>query len=433
VRRLRAEGSRPLLGPLTVSGLSGPLGRAMQAAGRKAGRSVLATPPGPLGSFPVQTLRPGSAVSAGYTSGDVRIGAVGTVAYTDGDGVWAFGHPFENAGARALLLQDAYVFRVINDPHTGVDGGGSYKLAAPGHEVGTITNDALAAVAGRVGALPPSVPVKATAIDADTGEQRVVEARVADEVDADNPTGIGPLGSFAPLIVAQAAGSVLRSGPAKLTGTSCFRVTLQERPDSPVSFCNRETSGGPGDFEDGGFGNPIASTAASDLFELLSIVEAYEGKPVHVSGVEVTTTIARGERRARVLAVKAPRRVRPRESIKVRVRLQRIHGDRFTKTYRVRIPRDTRKGVRALTLRGVQSSDGLDELFELLFGDFDSDPGSAGPQTVDELLAFMRGVRRWDGVELRVGGATKRGFRDDDLVIEGRARTNVRVLKRKRR
>ena len=431
VRRLRRVGTRPLLGPLTVSGLSGPLNRAMQAGARRAGRTVLATPAGPLGTFPVQTLRPGSSVSAGYSTGDLRVGAVGTVAYTDGPGVWAFGHPFENAGERALLLQDAYVFRVIADPHTGLDGGGSYKLAAPGHDLGAVTNDALTAVTGRVGRLPSTVPVTATARDADTGATRRVETRVADEVDAGSPTGISPLTSIAPLAVAQAAGSVLGSGPARLTGTSCFRVTLRERPATPVGFCNRETSGGIGDFEDGGFGNPIASTAASDLFEVLSILDAYEGRPAHVAGIEVETTIARGEHRASIVRAKVPRRVRPGQVIPVKVRLQKIRGGRETRTYSMRIPRRARPGVRTLVLRGVQRSDGLEELFELLFGDFDGGPQS-GPQTVDELLALMQSVRRWDGVEMRVGNRRRRAFRDPGLVIEGRDRARVRVVKVKR-
>ena len=114
---------------------------------------MIAVPAGPLGSFPVQTLRPGSAVSAGYSSGDLRIGAIGTVAYTDAGRVWAFGHSFESAGARNLLLQDAYVFKVVNEPNAALTGG-SYKLSAAGHDVGTLTNDAFAAIVGRVGALP---------------------------------------------------------------------------------------------------------------------------------------------------------------------------------------------------------------------------------------------------------------------------------------
>ena len=77
---------------------------------------MLAVPPGPLGTFPPQTLRPGSAVAVGYSNGDVRTSSVGTVAYVDGDRVWVFGHQLEGVGRRALLLQDAYVFRIINNP-----------------------------------------------------------------------------------------------------------------------------------------------------------------------------------------------------------------------------------------------------------------------------------------------------------------------------
>ena len=68
------------------------------------------------GAFPVQTLRPGSAVAVGYSSGTCATSAVGTVAYVDGDRVWVFGHQLEGVGRRALLLQDAYVFRMVNNP-----------------------------------------------------------------------------------------------------------------------------------------------------------------------------------------------------------------------------------------------------------------------------------------------------------------------------
>ena len=92
--RMRAAlaSARPIAAPLTVSGLSAPVANALTAAAAKAGRPVLAVPPGPLGTFPPQTLRPGSAVAVGYSNGDVRTSAVGTVAYVDGDRVWVFGH-----------------------------------------------------------------------------------------------------------------------------------------------------------------------------------------------------------------------------------------------------------------------------------------------------------------------------------------------------
>ena len=215
--RIRRKGTRPLMAPLTVSGVHPALGRALEKAGKRLGRSVSAVPAGPLGSFPPQTLRPGSAVAAGYSNGDVRMSAVGTVAYTDADRVWAFGHPFEGVGARSLFLQDAYVYRVVNDPNASITGG-SYKLAAPGHDLGTVTNDAFAAVVGRVSALPATTTVEVVAKDVDTGATRSVGTGVVDETDVDNPTGFSPLGSVAPLAVAEAAGTTMQSAPGRLTG-----------------------------------------------------------------------------------------------------------------------------------------------------------------------------------------------------------------------
>ncbi len=166
------KGVKPLVGPITFTGLSSRLGQALERTGARIGRPVISVPAGPLGSFPPQTLVPGAAVSAGYSSGDLRIGAVGTVSYTDNGRVWAFGHPFESAGARNLLLQDAYVFKVVNDPNASLTGG-SYKLAVAGHDVGTLTNDAATAIVGRLGALPQTTTVRAAATDQDTGAEAV--------------------------------------------------------------------------------------------------------------------------------------------------------------------------------------------------------------------------------------------------------------------
>ena len=61
---------------------------------------------------------------------------------------------------RALLLEDAYVYYVANDPNPQ-DMPSSYKLAAPGHEIGTLTSDTPNAVIGEV-LVPPRVDVKRT-------------------------------------------------------------------------------------------------------------------------------------------------------------------------------------------------------------------------------------------------------------------------------
>ena len=243
-RRYRALMSRaePLATPLTVSGVSTAMGRALERAGRRAGRPVLAAPAGPLGSYPPQPMRPGAAVGVSYSMGDIQIGAIGTVAYTDEDRVWAFGHPFESAGERRLFLQDAYVYRVIDNPIAIPDAASTYKFASLGHTLGTISNDERDAVAGRTGALPPTVPIRVFANDLDTGRRQVTGIRAADESRIGLPEGASPLSFVGPLAVTEAAASLLRSAPGRLRPTSACRsrsTGSSARCASATATCRR--------------------------------------------------------------------------------------------------------------------------------------------------------------------------------------------------
>jgi hypothetical protein len=423
-RLMRREGTRPLASPLTVSGLSRPLAGALVAAGKRLGRPVLAAPAGPLGSFPVQTLRPGSAVSVGYSSGDLRLGAIGTVAYADGPSVWAFGHPFEGSGARSLLLEDAYVYRVINDPNTASDSGGSYKYASAGHDVGTLSNDAADAVVGRAGALPPVIPVRVAAHDRDTGRDVLLHVNVADETDAGTTTGFSAMSSVGPLAIAQGGSSVLRSAPGRLTGRMCLTIAFREIKRH-ARFCNRYVSSSTADAQDFAGGNAVAVNAALDSLDAFGLVDGYTGRPPHMTRVSARLDLERGERVADLRSVRAPRTVRPGQRVRIRVGLRRLRGARITRGYTVRIPRDVRPGRRRLVLRGGDDGGGsADQLFsDVLL----SDGGSSGPSTLDELVDAIRALGRDDGVTARLDGARFPAFRDGDLVVGGRASTMVRV------
>ena len=126
---------------------------------------MLAAPQGPQGGYPVQDLRPGSALAASISAGDVSIGAVGTVAYRDGNAIYAFGHSLDALGRRSLFLQDAYVFSIIGNPVGVPDfGAQTYKLTSSGgHVLGAITNDTLSAISGTLGKGPASIPLRVTA------------------------------------------------------------------------------------------------------------------------------------------------------------------------------------------------------------------------------------------------------------------------------
>jgi hypothetical protein len=426
--------AKPLASPLTVTGLNARLGGALERAAAKRGRLVLAAPAGPLGSFPPQTLRPGSAFGAGYASGDIAASAIGTVAYTDADRVWGFGHPLDGVGARSLLLQDAYVFRVINNPLSLGEFAGTYKYAAAGHDLGTLTNDSLDAVVGRVGGLPATVPVNVEATDLDSGAKRTVKMNVADEAGVDQPTGGSLLTFLAPLAVTQAAGTVLGGSPARLTGRACFAIRFKEAPE-PVRFCNRYVSDTPD-----GLGNVVASAASGDLLSALALVDSFKAGEIHVTGVDADVQIARGQRQAYLRSVRLPRRGRAGRKVTATLELQHVRGRMERRKVKLRLPSDLRPGKRRVEFTGVDvdfgGGGGLFELFEIDF-EFGSSGGNLGPRSVGRLLARIDGLARYDGVSARRPSEDPEDFdpgepsyRDPSLRISGSARATIRIKRR---
>jgi hypothetical protein len=422
----------PLAEPLTVSGLNPGLAARLTAAGAKARRTVLAAPAMPLAPFPAAPPRPGSSLSVGYSSGDISVGAVGTVAYVDGDRVWGFGHPFENSGLRSLLLQDAYVYTVISNPNVGDDTGSTYKLAAAGHTLGTISNDASAAVVGRSGRPPATIPVRIFGEDEDTGQHSTLGVQVVDETDVGTPTGSAPLTFVAPLAVAQSASAILRSAPGKLSGTVCVRIVIRERK-RPLRFCNRYASAvGPSDPETGQ--NIVAAGAASDTLSALSELDDYKRSSLHVTEFAARVKLRRGLRQAFIRSVDMPRRVRRGQRVRVKLHLQVVRGAHITRSFRLRIPGSMRPGRRQLSFLGHDVDDPDSDLFGALIetitigGDDEEDgAGDPGARSFDALAKRVHDVARYDGVTLRAGGRRARAYRDADLRISGRGAVTVLV------
>ncbi len=283
--------ARALATPLSFSGVSGPVAGALQKAGKQLGRALYAAPATPrAAAFPVQTLQPGSSVAVGLSGGDIEAGAVGTVTYVDGDTVWAFGHPLDAAGRRSLLLQDAYVYTVVNNPIDS-DQVTSYKLAAPGHDLGTLTNDAPSAVVGRLGALPQRFPLRVSATDLDSNRVVHENVEIADETVAGQPTGSSSLTQVGPVAVAQAAYDILRGSPARQSGEMCVRITIRERK-APLRFCNTYVGGSPS--------SPAAPLVA-DFATASGLLDAYNFGTLHVTSAAVNLKLRRDLHQAYLL------------------------------------------------------------------------------------------------------------------------------------
>jgi hypothetical protein len=424
--------ARPLASPLVISGLSPSLGRLVQRVARTQGRTIVAAPAGPLGTFPPQQLVPGASLAVTLSSGAVSAGAIGTVTYRDGTTVYGFGHGLDAAGRRALQLADAYVFTVVGNPLDTPDAT-SYKLAAPGHPLGVLTNDAPAGVVGTIGGNPRTVPLTVTVHDLDRGTTLQQRTSVVDEADLGNPSGDDLLASIAPLAVAQGVTTAFDGAPSRETGVMCLRVRVRESKQ-PLRFCNRYVLGGTTGVDTPA---PLSFLMGIDVERALQLIGDARFAALHVERVSAGVAIERGAKMAHLLGVRGPRKVRPGQRVRIALRVRVDRGPVRTIRRVVRIPRDVLGGSQLLSFSGsgidianAKEQSVLVALLQLLGG---LPGGTHGAESLQQVIGRFDGIAHYDGIKARLGFDRWRAYRDPTMRIDGSASMPVRVVGTRRR
>ncbi len=98
-------------------------------------------------------LKAGDPLGVLLMSGDLEIGATGTVTEVDGDKVYAFGHPFYGLGPTQFPMTRAYVHALLPSLQS------SMKIASTGEVIGTVSQDRATAIAGTLGKGPALIPI----------------------------------------------------------------------------------------------------------------------------------------------------------------------------------------------------------------------------------------------------------------------------------
>ena len=247
--------------------------------------------------------------------------------------MWAFGHELDAAGARSLPLQDAYVFSVINNP-VGLEDARTYKFAVSGHTVGTLTNDTLEAVVGRVGAPPRTIPLSTTVRDLDTGRSLTTRSRLADERALELGSSLDMVGTFS---LGQGSRQLLGVTPPRVSSRLCLRIKVAERR-RPLGFCN----------------NYIDQVRPlEDASRAFRLVNAFKFGRLTPQSVRARLSLRRGVPEAFLLSARAPKRVRAGRRVRISLLVQGRRSGRRRVTVSYRVPRSTPPGRRTLTIRGA--------------------------------------------------------------------------------
>ena len=99
-------------------------------------------------------LEPGAAIAVPIVTGDMDLTAIGTVTEVIDGRVFAFGHSFFSEGEVSLPMGSAYIHSVIPSLIS------SFKLGSATGVQGTLQNDQIVGIAGKLGPSPATIPVQ---------------------------------------------------------------------------------------------------------------------------------------------------------------------------------------------------------------------------------------------------------------------------------
>lgn len=280
-----------------------------------------------------KVLEPGSSVGAALMQGDMSLGALGTVTWTDDKGnVLAFGHSFMQRGESSFFMTKAWVLGVIPNLQSG------YKVGNIGEPVGSITQDRSTGIGGSLGALPKTIPLFVTANDSDRGLTSNVRVRLVEDeqlvpsiVDA--------------VVVNTVSKTVDRAGggTAKLrfhiTGVDSKKNIIEIQREN-MFYANEA----------------LLKNLNQELSEAMTILMQNKFEPVQLYGIDVEAEVSSQVQVAEVFGVRAPAAaVKPGARVPITVTLKPYRGEEFTETVYFTVPKDHPGGKLALNVRGGSS------------------------------------------------------------------------------
>ena len=280
-----------------------------------------------------KVLEPGSSVGAALMQGDMSLGALGTVTWTDDKGnVLAFGHSFMQRGESSFFMTKAWVLGVIPNLQSG------YKVGNIGEPVGSITQDRSTGIGGSLGALPKTIPLFVTANDSDRAQTSNVRVRLVEDeqlvpsiVDA--------------VVVNTVSKTVDRAGggTAKLrfhiTGVDSKKNIIEIQREN-MFYANEA----------------LLKNLNQELSEAMTILMQNKFEPVQLYGIDVEAEVSGQVQVAEVFGVRAPAAaVKPGAKVPITVTLKPYRGEEFTKTVYFTVPKDHPGGKLALNVRGGSS------------------------------------------------------------------------------
>lgn len=315
---------RPIATPLSLSGFDGSSAEPVLSTFRDLGFVPVLTG-GSTQQEPqsLPALRPGDPIGVTLMSGDLEVGATGTVTHIEGDAVYAFGHPFYNLGPTQFPMTRAWVHAVLPSLES------SMKIASTGQVIGTVSQDRATTIAGTIGPGPALIPIELS-LASDRGIRKTFHLNVVHDQ------------LFAPLMtylsIAETLGSYQRQ-----TGVSSFVVR------GSVTLKNH----GRIDFEDLFSGEQAVAGAAGYIMTPVNVLLRNIDEDVTIERLSLDIDASERQRTATLERVWIDdTRLRAGATVPLKMLLRTYRGDEVTRTLPLQIPANARGAISVMVTDG---------------------------------------------------------------------------------
>jgi hypothetical protein len=317
---------RPIATPLTIGGFDPGVISPVAAAFRDQGFvPVMAGGGGQTTQGSAAPLRPGDPIGVALMSGDLELGATGTVTAVEGDRVYAFGHPFYGLGPTQFPMTRAYVHTVLPSLVS------SMKIASTGAVIGTVSQDRATTIAGTLGPGPTMIPISLS-LTSERGTRKTFSmAMVNDQL-------------FTPLL---AYLSVLNT------------LTSYERQNGVASYTVRGTASVRNHagvaFEDLFTGDQPSTGAAAYIVGPINLLMRNAFEDVKIDRLDLEITASEEARSATIERVWTDgTRPKAGATVGLRVLLRTYRGEEITKSLPVQIPPNASGSVSVMVSDGAR-------------------------------------------------------------------------------
>jgi len=311
------------------------------------------------------SLRPGDMIAVELLSGDMSIGAEGTVTAVDGKKIYAFGHQFMSVGNTELPFARAEVLALLPNLSS------SFKISSPLEWMGAITQDRSTSIYGELGRKAETIPFAITVKDGRRAPLAYHMQMIQDRV-------------LSPYIVQTAVYSAMDATERTL-GLASYSLR------GGVEFVNGAPPLKLDNTYAGDFNVPLqASTGvASPLSSILGA--GFDALKIKSINLEIEAS-----ERKRFLQVDqitaSPKQVHPGDSVEIAVTLTGENGLEVQKSLHYRVPVGAPAGTLSFTVSDGAVSNAMDY----------QQMAAEAPKSATQLVSFLNNLRPNTNAYVRV-------------------------------